>query len=71
MKRPFKSVNIWQNCRQEGGLHITISGTKYFHKVVLQHMQGTVGSLVNTIADFLENLPVIFKNRLRLTELLP
>jgi len=22
MKRPFKSVNIWQNCRQEGGLHI-------------------------------------------------
>jgi len=71
VKRPFKSVNIWQNCRQEGGLHITISGTKYFHKVVWQHMQGTVGSLVNTIADFLENLPVIFLNRLRLTELLP
>jgi len=22
VKRPFKSVNIWQNCRQEGGLHI-------------------------------------------------
>jgi len=22
VKKLFKSVNIWQNCRQEGGLHV-------------------------------------------------
>ena len=46
-------------------LHIAISGTKYFHKVVWQHMQCTVGSVINTIANFLENLPVVFFNRSR------
>ena len=29
VKRPFKSVNIWQNCRQEGGLHIAYCNIWY------------------------------------------
>jgi len=30
-------------------VNMTISGTKYFHKVVWQHMQGVVGSLITTL----------------------
>jgi len=28
---------------------MAISGTKYFHSVAWQHMQGVVGSLMNTL----------------------
>jgi len=59
-KKLFISVNIWQNCRQKDGFQsflpdcfahfvdMAISVTKYFHKVVWQHMQGVVGSLIIT-----------------------
>jgi len=48
--------------------HFTISGTKYFHKAVLQHMQGVVGSVIynHFIANFLQNLLLKnFKDQLR------
>jgi len=48
--------------------HFTISGTKYFHKAVSQHMQGVVGSVIynHFIANFLQNLLLKnFKDQLR------
>jgi len=33
-------------------MNMAISSTKYFHKVVWQHMQDVVGSLIITFAKF-------------------
>ena len=35
----FKSVNIWQNCRQEGGLHVDDHEQKQFRVTLTTQMR--------------------------------
>jgi len=37
-KNLFKSVNIWQNCREEGGLHIDDREQKQFTVTLMTQM---------------------------------
>jgi len=39
VKKLFKSVNIWQNCREEGGLHVDDCEQKHFPVTLMTQMR--------------------------------
>jgi len=54
--KKFKLVNIWQNCRQEGGLHFDDCEQKQFPVMLMTQMQiidYSVGCGVWTVKIFL------------------
>ena len=56
MKKLFKSANIWQNCRQEGGLHVDDCEEMQFSVTLMTHMHiinHSVGCAVWTVKIFL------------------
>jgi len=38
VKKLFKSVNVWQNCKQEGGLHVDDHEQKQFPMMLMTHI---------------------------------
>ena len=38
VKKLVKSVNVWQNCKQEGGLHVDDHEQKQFPMMLMTHI---------------------------------
>jgi len=56
VKKLFKSANIWQNCRQEAGLHVDDCEEMQFSVTLMTHMHiinHSVGCAVWTAKIFL------------------